>query len=544
MVLTPQVEILVRPEAKVRHLALHDDNAVLAWSEGQNRVCIARFSATGDLEMTGVLNHQHTVSCLQFLDRWLLVGDDLEGLVAVEHDGTLAASVEVDGGVAAGLVADGCLFGLSGMGGLVRWDGHGALQRLGERLGLEEVIDLATHGKRLYVACQNGDVVAVENNEVVWRRPARGVHGERITALGTTSSGALFLTREGHALVAGEEEAIEFELWKNDQLLLRNDLRMRLLTSCLAPEGALLGFDDGRVALLHEDGRFEDVMHTNHPVLRCGSHQGHHVASSWFYVHGQGPDGEWLVEHQGMPGNLVIRRDSGQVVFAGDDQNDYTAPEPIGTFCLEDPKEEADQAELSLWFEDASVTPAPSAEVLYGQPDDMLEHLTEGERATYGLEQPDLAGEHDMLLRAMGEAMDEFSDEGTIATQDPSTLLDQLQLDDALLNEEPDSLLLTLNEGIVSVERPQAFAGEDQRLLAEADGSALVLLDGRGTRDPHGMVEGWSWLNQRGVELATTPQLKLKLPIGRHAFELRVVDREGAWTTDGVVVEVVSSPTS
>ena len=33
--------------------------------------------------------------------------------------------------------------------------------------------------------------------------------------MGVTRNGSLFLTREGHALVAGEEEAIEFEMWVN-----------------------------------------------------------------------------------------------------------------------------------------------------------------------------------------------------------------------------------------------------------------------------------------------------------------------------------------
>ena len=44
-------------------------------------------------------------------------------------------------------------------------------------------------------------------------------------------NGSLFLTREGHALVAGEEEAIEFEMWVNGSLSVRKDLRMRMLTS-------------------------------------------------------------------------------------------------------------------------------------------------------------------------------------------------------------------------------------------------------------------------------------------------------------------------
>ena len=44
---------------------------------------------------------------------------------------------------------------------------------------------------------------------VHWRQPARGHHGERITCMEPPEQ-FLFLTREGHALVAGEE-AIELK---------------------------------------------------------------------------------------------------------------------------------------------------------------------------------------------------------------------------------------------------------------------------------------------------------------------------------------------
>jgi hypothetical protein len=546
MVLTPEVEALVRPDEKVRHLALSEDEQCLAWVEGRGRVCIAQFSSNHVLELQSVVDHEHTVTALLFLGEHLVVGDDLEGMVALAVNGSPLASCQVDGGLARARGAAGAVVGLSGMGKLIQWVPGRPVQTLGSDLGLEEGLDVAVHGSRLYVAGQNGEVVAVENGQVTWRRPSRGVHGERITALGTTASGALFLTREGHALVAGDEEAIEFELWRNDALVHREDLRMRLLTSCPAPQGALLGFDNGRVALLHEDGRFEERMDTRHPVLNCVHHEAHCVVSSWFYVHGTGPDGEWVVEHQGMPHALVLRKKAGHVMFAGDDQNDYTAPEPIGSFWLDAPMNEADQAELGLWFEETSDAPSPTAEDLYGQPDDMLAHLTENERASFDLASPKAVGQHDVLLRAMGspEEDEASSSEASSPSLDADALLEALQFEDDLLAHDSETLLSALNEGMVSIDRPEARAGEDQRLVAAADGSAIVTLDGRGTRDPHGLVVGWSWLNHRGVELATTSQLKLKLPVGRHVFELRVVDREGTWTADGVVVDVVASPTS
>jgi len=58
------------------------------------------------------------------------------------------------------------------------------------------------------------------------------------------------------------------------------------------------------------------------------------------------------------------------------------------------------------------------------------------------------------------------------------------------------------------------------------------------------MILRWTWHNARGEELAVGPQLKLRLPLGNHRFELRVVDQNGSWTTDTIAIEVVESSTS
>ena len=73
--------------------------------------------------------------------------------------------------------------------------------------------------------------------------------------------------------MSGEEEAIEFEVWQDGQLLARNDLRMRMLTSSVASWGAVLGFDDGTVHRLYEDGRMECVLETGYGVFTCLEHR-------------------------------------------------------------------------------------------------------------------------------------------------------------------------------------------------------------------------------------------------------------------------------
>ena len=170
--------------------------------------------------------------------------------------------------------------------------------------------------------------------------------GERITAMGLTTSGRLFLTREGHALVAGEEEAIEFEFWENDRLIVREDLRRRLLTSSPSSSGAILGFDDGSVHRLHEDGRMEPVLETGYAVFACLEQNFEIIASSWFYVHGLHDEQPWKIEHQGMP-RLMCTSERWGLVFAAVTRTTTPLLSPLGRPLQ---VEDLDAAELTLWF--------------------------------------------------------------------------------------------------------------------------------------------------------------------------------------------------
>jgi hypothetical protein len=360
--------------------------------------------------------------------------------------------------------------------------------------------------------------------------------------MGVTRNGSLFLTREGHALVAGEEEAIEFEMWVNGTLSVRNDLRTRMLTSSPSNLGAVLGFDDGTVQLLREDGGMEEVLSTGYPIFSCFEHQSSVVASSWFYIHGLSNERTWKVEHQGMPSMLCGHPTQNLVLFAGDDQNDYTEPEPIGCIDLKSEVVETDTAELTGWFQNANASVALTAEQLYSEnDDDILMHLTEDERASYGegtpTDQPT-----NSLLAAMGTA--EPTSLSIEAPMDEEELMNALNSTEELSVEETGFLLDALSAAVDEVHPPRAIAGDDQRHQCEDDGTCLVLPDGRGSYDPQDQIVQWSWLDERGSELSNTPQLKLRLPVGRHAFELRVVDRQGSWTTDSLVVHVDDGSTS
>ena len=430
---------------------------------------------------------------------------------------------------------------LSGMGEVLLVQFERPQVNLSTSLGLNDVLHFAVHAGRIYVAEQGGRVVGMDEAKVVWHRPARGDHGERITGLGLTRGGRLFLTREGHALVAGDEEAIEFELWFNDELQVRYDQRMRLLTSATSPLGAILGYDDGTVHRLLEDGTMEEVLKTGHPIFSCAEYQGEVVASSWFYIHGVVDEQAWKVEHQGMPEMFCYHPNHRRLLFTGDDQNDYTAPEPIGMMNLKEAIYEADTSDLSQWFQVQATAQPLSAEELYGDNDDILEYLTEDERASFtSTSESTIAPES--LMAAMEKDIGPSNDhQGDL---DEEELLSELNSVEAFTLEETDDLLDALSASVKEIIPPRALAGDDQRHVADEDGSCVVLLDGRGSYDPHNRIVGWSWYDERGLELTNAAQVKLKLPIGHHRFELRVVDGEGSWTMDSLVVHILDGSTS
>lgn len=544
MVMTPDASVLIRPEKKVRHLAYHDSSKSLAWCEGSREVFTATLTDEGGLVSRGSYAHDHAITCLVFHRDMLMLGDEIDGLSVLDLDGALLEQHDVDGGVQQCVVWRSQLVGIGGMGQVFVFNIGRTPIDLSSTHALSECVILEAHASHLYLVLEGGEVVMLDERGVRWRRPKRGDHGERITALGTTSKGMLFLTREGHALVPGDEEAIEFECWKDGELVLREEQRMRLLTSSTSSQGALLGYDDGRVFQLKENGTMHQVMETGHPVFACIEQGVHLIASSWFFIHGVSNGTPWKVEHQGMPSLLEIVQQHDVLLFAGDDQNDYTAAEPIGLVALNGELQEVDEAELGLWFEQSPTGPPPSAEMLYGDSQDMLDLLTDDERATF-TESPLPSTNHDLLIEAMGTAVPY----GGPATEDapPSTNEDLHEaLNDltSMALENTDALLDTLQEEHTGVFRPQANAGEDQRTMAGDDGTAIVHLDGRGTNDPHGMIVNWSWLNERGEELASSSQVKLRLPLGLHVFELRVVDNEGSSTTDSVRIHVLKASTS
>jgi hypothetical protein len=535
MVATLTTRVAFRPEQKVTHLALAGDGSFLAWAEQGGLVSIASLRDGEVSESRATWSTDASIVGLATRGSRLFVLDDLNGLTCLASDGSVAWFFEVAGGG----------FSLhEGPHSMAIVDALGRLQSVGYD-GQEASSPPNTDGilKALFVqdclvlAHEDGSVQALRNSTCVWRRPTRGDVGESITALGSTSDGHLVLGREGYALVDGDEEALEMEVWclETQRLLERTDLKTRLTHCHPGTTGVVCGYDNGLVTH-YTEGAHTELMNTQYAVQSLMVAGEHMIVSSWFYLFGLTTSGiAWKVEHQGMPTLLAVSDDAKHCFFAGEDQNDWTDPEPIGVLSLASEHTELDASELTEWFQKDALTPQLSAEEIYRVDDSVENLLTEEERnMTEGASSASL----DSLREALGDLNEELNDDPSVSgtlNVDAASLLDAMDDDLSTMAMLPDEDLFdALNESVVAPILPIPRAGEDRQVTCEEDGTAIVLLDGFESEDVQNRIVMWFWVDATGKEISSQPQVKVRLEVGVHRFELRICDSDGRWSSDSV----------
>ena len=121
-----------------------------------------------------------------------------------------------------------------------------------------------------------------------------------------------------------------------------------------------------------------------------------------------------------------------------------------------------------------------------------------------------------------------------------SDLMDALndEIVNEAITEDEDDLMFALSLDAEEVIAPSPDAGGDQSLIADEDGTAVVTLDGSGTRDPQERISSWSWVDDSGKEVASTPVVRVRLNRGGHRLELRIKDRDGRWSSDSIDVRI------
>ena len=357
---------------------------------------------------------------------------------------------------------------------------------------------------------------------VLFRRKQRGEFGEDIVAVGAGQGKTWFVAREGHALVPGEEEALEIEIYADDQLLHRDELKGRVKASASNASCHYLGLDNGDIFAV-EGRHLRQLTSFSYPIQCLAIHEKTVIVGTWFYIYGfdvETNEVVWQIEHKGMIEGMQID-DSGHLAFFGEDQNDWTGAEPVGICDLNQKRVDVDASFLQGWFEEEIVEVETNPEVVYRNVDDFTNLLSEEEQESYKQNQNDFNIGLDSLVDAMNEVV-------SVETGDT----EQDDFDDLLqfLHEDADEIIL-----------PKAYAGENQSVRLVDSEAAIVTLDGSQSSDPQDRIESWSWLDSTGREISTEPKVRVKLSSGSHRFELRVFDSEGGMTSDSIQITIESS---
>ena len=353
-------------------------------------------------------------------------------------------------------------------------------------------------GKEIAIATESGQVTTFSLDGLrTWSRPQRGDIGERITSIGWNDN-RLVVAREGHGLVPGEEEALEVEVWLAGTLERRFDVKRRVISI----DGPWMGLDMGGV--MHDGQVVQELQHPVHTLINCGDYV---LAASWFHLYKVTLQGtEWSVETVGMAEHVSSNRKRDAVLIGGSDQNDFTDSEPV--VLIDSTAEGVSLIEEESALDDWGEAPAIeiSADELYGD-DTSLE---------------DLAGIEAGQLSDTGNLLDALNDE--------------IQME--AVEEEEEDLMLALSLDAEQIIAPAPDAGGDQSVKADDDGTAVIMLDGSGTRDPQDRIVSWSWVDDTGREIANSSKVRVKLKRGSHRLELRIKDVDGRWASDSCDVRV------
>ncbi|MGB2037425.1 MAG: hypothetical protein ACPHX8_03080 [Candidatus Poseidoniaceae archaeon] len=360
--------------------------------------------------------------------------------------------------------------------------------------------------------------------EEVFTREQRGDIGEDIVHYGKGRNSTWFVAREGHALVPGEEEALEIEFFRDNQRVSRSEISGRVRTFSTYDEQQFLGLDNGSIISVSDGFELTKVMDFPYPIRCLELTENHLLVGTWFNVYGINLVSnklDWTIEHKGLVEQILVDMNKSKMLFFGEDQNDWTEAEPIGICNIHQNPIEVDDSFLQGWFEKEIIIAETNPEVVYRNVDDFESLLSEGEREML----TDSDRIEEFAFDALSDALNEIS-----------------QSIDDIDEDETEDLLSMLHESSEVFIPPSAHAGDDQTYVLEHGETSFILtLDATKTNDPQNNIVLWTWLDSTGKEIATSQKVKVKLPIGTHQFELRVEASDGVLTTDYVQITVLSS---
>ena len=278
-----------------------------------------------------------------------------------------------------------------------------------------------------------------------------------------------------------------------------------MATSILATvNGAIVGCQNGALLRFTIGKDVEELLILDNSISSIIQWGEDLIIGTWFNAMRISSSGDiiWSYEHEGLVSEiLAINSDLIAVI------GHSPAGQSPASIVLLQPDSETINPEVELF--DYEFSKNDSNEFDGGLSDDEIA-LAEAP--------PSASIESDSLMDALDEELEIIVEEKIISEAD---LLEDLSASAKAINLPPI-----------------ADAGEDKTISAEEDNTATILLDGSRSYDPDGMIQSYAWQDSNGNVIGDSAQVRVRLPLGTHPFELTVVDDKGAATKAMVTVRI------
>ena len=378
----------------------------------------------------------------------------------------------------------------------VRTQSHGDVNQLAH----------SVDGRYLAIAKTDGTLLlSSKTGEILQESFADAEDVETISQICFRSDGILLACRDSLGMTLDERPENRLECWHPQRGLLHTTELPAMATSILATEdGAIVGFQNGAILRFRIGKDVEELLIVDNSVSSIIQWDQDLIIGTWFNAMRISSSGEliWSYEHDGLVSE-VLAISSDLIAVIG---HSPAGQKPASVVLLEPNSEPIIPEDESFVYEFSN-----------DAPNEFAGGLSDEEIAK--AEAPPLpSSETNELIDALGEELDYIEEEKVISETD---------------------LLADLSASAKAINLPPiADAGEDKTISSEDDNTATILLDGSRSYDPDGKIQSYAWQDSNGNIIGDLAQVRVRLPLGTHPFELTVIDDKGAATKAMVTIRI------
>ena len=378
----------------------------------------------------------------------------------------------------------------------VRTQSHGDVNQLAH----------SVDGRYLAIAKTDGTLLlSSKTGEILQESFADAEDVETISQICFRSDGILLACRDSLGMTLDERPENRLECWHPQRGLLHTTELPAMATSILSTEdGAIVGCQNGAILRFRIGKDVEELLIVDNSVSSIIQWDQDLIIGTWFNAMRISSSGEliWSYEHDGLVSE-VLAISSDLIAVIG---RSPAGQNPASVVLLEPNSEPIIPEDESFVYEFSN-----------DAPNEFAGGLSDEEIAK--AEAPPLPSiETNELMDALDEELEYIEEDKVISEAD---LLEDLSASAKAINLPPI-----------------ADAGEDKTISAEEDNTATILLDGSRSYDPDGKIQSYAWQDSKGNVIGESAQVRVRLPLGTHPFELTVVDDKGAATKARVTFRI------